>query len=319
MTIHKEGFNILLLGSPATSFGVFISSLIHFTLYQNFQKYFISKEFDKEISDSLNNLEIFRLMELNHSKKYEDSINENDIIIKYYYINNLKFQGFPQNNLKVLKSKHSQNIDWDYNSKCFQLHLNKITKICGISGLLSGIGLALITAPIDNIRIKMQSVQNVEILEKAKYRNTNTLSCIIKSYNIFGIRGFYKAFPLSILREGIASTIYFMSFEYLKNKEKIKTKSKKIKLHKSFIFGAIAGGLNWLITFPIDTVKTKVISDSIIENKKLYKNTFDCVKINFSKYGIKGFYSGFSIVFFRGLIVNGVVLSSFDFCRSRFI
>lgn len=401
--INKEGLSTILMGSPATSFGVFLSSLIHFTFYQHFQKVFILKEFDEDISNSLKNLEIFKLMELNHSKacidqshfdieKIDNNDKNKDFIIKNDFINNYRFSGkleklkfeknennnknypnlenffvnneknrenisedinnnslnfdkkndknkkiedsiFPSNNnSKDIPNKnntldnYNQNnnssnlkIDFDYSAKCYEDHLAKILKICAFSGFLSGMGLAVITTPIDNVRIKMQSVQNIEILEKAKYRNTNTLSCIINTYKQSGIRGFFMAFQFSLLREGIASTVYFSSYEYMKNKEKIKNRTTKIQFYKSFLFGAIAGGINWLITFPIDSVKTKLISDSVITNNKVYKNAFDCIKVNYEKSGIKVFYNGFSLVFCRGLIVNGVVLSSFDFCRARLI
>lgn len=406
--INKEGFSAFLMGSPATSFGVFLSSLIHFTLYQHFQKVFILKEFDEDISNSLKNLEIFKLMELNHRACLDESHfdidnvdfndKEQDFIVRTDFINNYKrsgkleklkferskgegknFSNIDYNSEKNLENrtinnnndndneikfminnkneslennsdnsssftdKHSNKInnsftnnyniivennknntnealiDFDYSAKCYEAHLSKILKICAFSGFLAGIGLALITTPIDNVRIKMQSVQNIEILEKAKYRNSNTLACVINTYKTNGLRGFFKAFHFSLLREGIASTVYFSSYEYLKNKEKIKNRTTKIQFYKSFLFGAIAGGINWLITFPIDTVKTKLISDSVITNNNVYKNSLDCIKVNYEKSGIKGFYNGFSLVFFRGLIVNGVVLSSFDFCRARLI
>jgi len=393
--INKEGFKAFLMGSPATSFGVFLSSLIHFTLYQYFQKFFILKEFDEDISNSLKNLEIFKLMELNHSRLCSDNHidiynidfndKEIDFIVKMDFINNYKRSGkldklkfdkettnnnFPNLDNKfedtihhstkdfnknydsiIIKSdlknygkiEHPENQEnkintifyknqenniinnttefdlFDYSAKCYEDHLSKILKICAFSGFLSGIGLAILTTPIDNVRIKMQSIQNIEILEKAKYRNSNTIACIINTYKSSGIKGFFKAFNFCLLREGIASTVYFSSYEYLKNKEKLKNKSTKIKFYKSFFFGAIAGGINWIITFPIDTVKTKLISDAIIINKNLYKNAFDCIKINYQKSGIRSFYNGFSLVFFRGLVVNGVVLSSFDFFRARLI
>lgn len=417
--INKEGFSAILMGSPATSFGVFLSSLIHFTLYQYFQKVFILKEFDEDISNSLKNLEIFKLMELNHlacnNESHFDIYNvdfndkQQDFIVKTDFINNYKLSGkleklkFERNsggnksfsNLENIfangeknldknndknnnyinnknnfnkngnksdiqnsfsslietnenkylnenthnnknTNKHSHNNpnntnntnnkieksiirDFDYSAKCYEEHLSKILKICAFSGFLAGIGLAVITTPIDNVRIKMQSVQNIEILEKGKYRNSNTFACVENTYKTNGLRGFFKAFHFSLLREGIASTVYFTSYEYLKNKEKIKNRTTKIQFYKSFFFGAIAGGINWLITFPIDTVKTKLISDSVISNKNLYKNAFDCIKVNYAYSGLKGFYNGFSLVFCRGLIVNGVVLSSFDFCRARLI
>ncbi len=381
--IDKEGFKAFLMGSPATTFGVFCSSLLHFTMYQSFQKYFILKEFDEEISNSLKNLEIFKLMELNHSNNrnwYNNStlynqsgidnnefyINEQDFIVRMDFINNyklagkldkLKFdkksntnfhneeniiftetnknskEGFTikdsnktknindtSNEYQINRENNSEMIDvFDYSAKCYEEHLSKILKICAFSGLLSGSALGILTAPIDNVRIKMQAIQNIEILEKHKYVYSNTLNCILYTYRENGIKGFFKATNFCLLREGISSTVYFTSFEYLKNKEKIKNKSTKIKFYKSFIFGAIAGGVNWLITFPIDTVKTKLISDSVLKKRNVYKNAYDCIKINYSKVGIRSFYNGFSLVFFRGLIVNGTVLSSYDFCRARLV
>lgn len=331
--INKEGFKTFFMGVPATSFGVLTNSLIQFTLYQKFQKILVLNEFDEEVSKSINNLEIFKLMELNHlkeSKAYSD-LNTNhendDIVVKSDYINEMRRLGKfnqinfhkddnykKQDDLVKKYIKHNE-----YETHCYELHLQKIVKICAISGFLSGIGLTILTTPIDTIRIKMQSVQNIQISQTKNYINDSTINCIRNTYRDFGIRGFYKAFNLNLSREGIASTVYFSTFEYLKNKEKIYSKNKKIKFYKTFIYGAISGGINWLITFPIDTVKTKIISDSIIKNKGKYKNTYDCVKKNYKKNGFLSFYSGFSIVFLRGLIVNGMVLSAFDFCRTTLI
>jgi hypothetical protein len=365
--INKEGLNTFSLGIPATSFGVLINSLIQFTLYQKFQNIFILKEFDEEVSNSINNLEIFKLMELTHFKNYnnlrnkekdsnKNTYNSNDtstnninihanknndfnynkdkdyIIIKSDFINEMRRLG-KLDKIKYLKEKHNDFNDnnndsllvkkyikySDYETHCYELHLQKIVKICGISGFLSGIGLAVLTTPIDIVRIKMQSVQNIQKLETKNYINNSTINCIKNTYKDFGIRGFYRAFNLNLAREGIAATFYFSTFEYLKNKEKIKSKKNKIKFYKTFIYGAISGGVNWLITFPIDTVKTKMISDSIIKNRKKYKNSLDCIKKNFRKNGFFSFYSGFSIVFLRGLIVNGTVLSAFDYCRTILI
>jgi solute carrier family 25 carnitine/acylcarnitine transporter 20/29 len=376
--INKEGFKTFFLGIPATSFGVLFNSLIQFTLYQKFQKILLLYEFDEEVSKSINNLELFKLMEITHNSsskkkeeekesKYNININELDnnnnkydnnydndydsnIISKTDFINKIKrseklntikfHSEIKINNLKDKDIKDINQFNNDSNNDknkrkydiirkyikfnehethCYELYLNKIVKICGISGFLSGIGLAIFTTPIDTVRIKMQSVQNIQKLETKSYINNSTINCIKNSYKDFGIKGFYKAFNLNLLREGIASTIYFSSFEYLKNREKIKLKKENIEFYKTFIYGAISGALLWLITFPIDTVKTKIISDSIIKNSNRYKGIIDCIKKNYKKNGFLSFYSGFSVVFFRGLIVNGIVLSSFDYCRKTLI
>jgi solute carrier family 25 carnitine/acylcarnitine transporter 20/29 len=191
--------------------------------------------------------------------------------------------------------------------------------LCGLSGLLSGIMLSIFTSPIDNIRIKLQSSQNLICVDNRQYKINSTLDCMSNILKHHGIKGFYIAFPVAFLRESIASTIYFATFEYFRSKERLYN-CKDLTMLKSFLVGALAGGLNWLITFPIDVVKTKRISDTIEhKNNRIYKNSLDCFKQIWNRYGLRGFYNGFSVVFIRGLIVNGVVLTSFDRCRMKAI
>jgi len=197
--------------------------------------------------------------------------------------------------------------------------IKKISFLCSLAGFITGIGMGLILTPIDNVRIKLQSVQNINSTTKMIYRFNNSKDCIRYTLKTSGIHGFYIALPISILRESIACTLYFGTFEYLKNKEKIKYNKKKIKLQNSFVYGAICGGLNWIVTLPIDTIKTKLIADTIIPNNKNFTGVYDCFSKIYASSGLIGFYKGFSVVFTRALIVNGVVLTCFDLCRSKLV
>jgi hypothetical protein len=197
--------------------------------------------------------------------------------------------------------------------------IKKFSFLCSFAGFFTGMGMGLILTPIDNIRIKLQSVQNISLSTKMNYRFNNSLDCIKYTFNTSGILGFYIALPISVLRESFACTLYFGTFEYLKNREKIKYNKKKIKLYNSFIYGAICGGLNWIVTLPIDTIKTKLIADTIIPNNKNYTGVYDCFSKIYATSGLIGFYKGFSVVFTRALIVNGVVLTCFDLCRSKLV
>lgn len=197
--------------------------------------------------------------------------------------------------------------------------LNK-SFINALSGFCSGIFLALFTLPIDNMRIKLQSVQNVQSASKNLYKNKGLIDVSKDIYKNFGFKGFYIALPISMARESIASCIYFGLFEYLKNRKLILNKTKDISVLNKFQYGAIAGGVNWLITLPIDTVKTKLISDtSNFKDERKYKGSLDCFKKVYNTKGIQGFYYGFSVVFLRGMLVNGIVLTAFDYTRNRYV
>jgi len=221
--------------------------------------------------------------------------------------------------IKIDKNNSHKNLTIYEEDKLISNVIKKYSMCCALAGLFTGIGMGFLIAPIDNIRIKLQSVQNIQSSINLNYRFNTSFDCIKYTFNNSGIRGFYVALPLSVMREGIACTFYFGIFEYLKNKEKIKNNTIKIKLINSFIYGAICGGLNWVVTLPIDTVKTKIISDTIIPNSRHYNGVKDCILNVYTNSGVTGFYKGFSIVFIRALFVNGVVLTSFDVCRSRIV
>jgi solute carrier family 25 carnitine/acylcarnitine transporter 20/29 len=232
----------------------------------------------------------------------------------YKYILSNKFEG----HFDLLKYIHDKRKQGYLLSK---RETNKLIRdfsvYCGLAGCTSGIALAILTTPIDNIRIKLQARQNLLCVNnKCFYKNNTTVECIQNIYKDQGFKGFYLALPAAFVRETIASTIYFTVFEFLKNKERVRHNKTNIKVLNSFFYGALAGAINWLFTFPIDIVKTKLISDTITGHRR-YEGLIDCAQKIYSRYGLYGFYTGFSVVLMRSFIVNGVVLTSFELCRTR--
>ncbi len=234
--LNKEGIQVFLKGVNVTSFSVFFSSLVQFTLYQTYLNYFINK------------------------------------------------------NANTNSYKH--------------------TFTCSFSGLLCGISMGLLLTPVDTVRIKLQAIQNFE--RNGNYKYSNSIECVRGVYKSSGIKGFYIALPMAIAREGIACSIYFGSFEYLKNRNIMKNKlnnnqnvtsnktSKNNTISKKmrFLYGSFAGGINWMITLPIDIIKTKIVSDRLNKIKQ-FKGPLDCIEQIYNSSGLRGFYKGFSVVFIR--------------------
>jgi hypothetical protein len=86
--------------------------------------------------------------------------------------------------------------------------ITRFSFYCGLSGLISGLFLAIFTTPIDNIRIKLQAGQNlICVNNKTYYKNNTTSECIYNIYNDHGTRGFYIAFPTAFVRESSGCNI----------------------------------------------------------------------------------------------------------------
>ena len=89
-------------------------------------------------------------------------------------------------------------------------------------------------------------------------RYSGSIDALKQIYRSHGIVGVYKGFTITCIRELIPSGVYYLSYEWARRYFK---KSKEIKFLEIYPCGLIAGTLFWIISYPIDIVKTKVQYD----------------------------------------------------------
>jgi solute carrier family 25 carnitine/acylcarnitine transporter 20/29 len=128
--------------------------------------------------------------------------------------------------------------------------------------------------------IQFYSFQNFPILMSAF---STALLAPIEYYKIqkqvYGIypKKLPNGFGITYIRETIALNCYFNSYNYLEPNIGV------------FFGGGIAGSLSWLLSYPFDTLKTRIQSNltfkQALEKKQLFK--------------------GLNIALFRGFLVNG--------------
>lgn len=306
-TQREEGLKVFFKASSVTSTIIFLNTALQLTFFQRIFDLFLNV-FEVKYNISQNFLD-------------EEKIKKTDIrsLVKYNKSEYYK-------RVSEYCNKHNGYEDCSYNpekvetdNEIFNKWNKRLTILNAKCGLFSGLICGLLFSPLDNIRIRMLSSQNVISSENQQYKNTRFLTTAQSILSKEGIRGFYIALNLALLREGIASSIYFSFFEYNMNKIRIWNYEGFRKHLASFFIGAGAGACNWLITLPIDVVKTKIISDRLVSNSKLkYKSSMDCALNIYHTQGFQGFYVGFKFMMLRSMIVNGFVLSCFDFLRYKY-
>jgi hypothetical protein len=130
------------------------------------------------------------------------------------------------------------------------------------SGFVTGIVNGILITPFENKKIQKQN----------NIKNINYL----------------KTIELTILRESIGYSIYFGSYDTLKNKYKI----------HPLIAGGISGALSWTITYPVDVLSTRLKSDSDLTLYKAIK---------------KGnFWNGISFCILRSMIVSSINFYTYE-------
>ncbi len=153
-----------------------------------------------------------------------------------------------------------------------------------ISGSLAGLANCIVSAPVENFRIRIQTQSKDNPIYKG------SIDCIKKIYGEHGLRGVYKGIVPTLYRDSLGYGFYFAAFakimEYLAPGQ---TRS-EYSLFKIGCAGSISGIILWGSVFPFDVVKTKIQTDSF--EKPQYKGIRDCFMKTYQSKGISAFYSG---------------------------
>lgn len=137
-----------------------------------------------------------------------------------------------------------------------------------LSSFCSGIFTALVICPLDKFKIMRQQHLNYDI-------------------NLKNVKNSYYDIHLCMFREVPATVIYFSSYNKLKDSN-----------FPIFLSGSIAGCLSWILTYPIDTIKSRIQSNSCSSIKDAIKQ--------------KKLFLGFGNCIIRAFIVNGIGFSIYE-------
>ena len=120
--------------------------------------------------------------------------------------------------------------------------------------------------------------------------------CIRKIAKIDGIAGLYKGFTISVTGIFIYRAFYFGGYDSGKrwvfgDEENLK----KANFLKRFFFAQIVVTTSETISFPLDTVRRKLMMRSGRKGTNVeikYTGTMDCFSKTFSEEGVRGFFKG---------------------------
>lgn len=72
---------------------------------------------------------------------------------------------------------------------------------------------------------------------------------------------------------------------------------------QTLLAGGMAGTISWLLTFPIDTVKSRLQADGM-SGKPLYKGMIDCARHGYKVEGLPFFCRGLTSTLIRAFVMN---------------
>jgi len=107
-----------------------------------------------------------------------------------------------------------------------------------------------------------------------------------------GIKGFYRSYLTTVLREIPFGTIQFPLWEYLKTRFAKYNKNNRCEPYQAAICGAIAGAIAAGVTTPLDVAKTRITLSEKQQKLTQKWKIYNTLKEVYQQSGYRGLYSG---------------------------
>lgn len=183
------------------------------------------------------------------------------------------------------------------------------------AGFMTGAAAAFAESPIDFYKSQIQ-VQMVRAKSDPAYKPpyTSVLDCVRSTLRISGARGPFQGLTATLLRNAPANSVYLGSFEVLKAQAaKVQgCEQKDLAPLVVMAAGGTGGILYWLAIFPVDVIKSAMMTDSIDPTQRKYPSISSTARTLWAEGGLSRFYRGFSPCLMRAMPANGIMLFTVD-------
>ena len=192
-----------------------------------------------------------------------------------------------------------------YNAKHYSSSIDLSYGQYYLAGAGAGIANSFVAGPVEHVRIRLQTQPS-----GAARLYTGPLDCIQKLVSQEGIfRGLYRGQMPTILREGQGFGLWFLTYEYLMHRtiNEGKMARNDIPAWQLALYGAAAGYVLWLGSYPLDVIKSRLQSDfgGSDGKTKRYTGTIDCVRKTWIEGGMRAFWKGIVPTMLRAAPASG--------------
>ncbi|RYG67400.1 MC/SLC25 family protein, partial [archaeon] len=128
-----------------------------------------------------------------------------------------------------------------------------------VAGCAGGILQCLVLVPSDVVKCSMQA-NSLQPEANGSTGNAlqQTLQCCTQIYRAEGLRGFYRGFGITALREAPSIGLYFFAYKFARE---ALTKLQGLEAPSTsaiMLAGGFAGALSWSVIYPFDVIKTNM-------------------------------------------------------------
>lgn len=142
---------------------------------------------------------------------------------------------------------------------------------------------------------------------------TGSLDAGQKIYQKHGLRGIWKGWTATMIRDVSFYGLYFTFYEILC--KSMKGDNEKASPLIGFLAGGTTGCISWLLIFPTDSFKSISQTDNL-ENRK-FKNYRDKLVRVVKEKGFNKLYSGLGVCLLRAFPVNAITFAFYEVAKTN--
>ncbi|XP_053675119.1 mitochondrial basic amino acids transporter [Anopheles nili] len=165
-----------------------------------------------------------------------------------------------------------------------------------LAGTVAGLAQSVVCSPMELIKTRLQLQEN---LPRTAQRFSGPLDCTRSIWRQEGFRGIFRGLGITAARDMPGFSSYFVAYEYM---------VRSVADPSPFVIlmaGGLAGTFSWLVTFPIDVVKSRLQADGIT-GKPEYNGLVDCVRKSYAAEGLAFLSRGLASTLLRAFPMNAV-------------
>jgi len=148
----------------------------------------------------------------------------------------------------------------------------------------------------------------VQYADPTSVKYKGPIECVKSLVKNNGVSGLYFGFWGTFMFRSFMG-VYFGSYDMYK--QNLHGTGLPIPL-QSFISGGAAATTLWLMSYPTDVVKNRMMAQPDVKDRK-YKTVRECWKKIYEVEGLKGFYRGFTPCIIRSIPANGFSFLAIEF------
>ncbi|KAF5741680.1 Solute carrier family 25 member 45 [Tripterygium wilfordii] len=181
-----------------------------------------------------------------------------------------------------------------------------------LGGFGTGALQSLLLSPVELVKIRLQLQNTNPTKPHQTHLHKGPVDVAKGIFRAEGLRGFYRGFTITALRDAPAHCVYFWTYEYMR--EQLHPgcrKNGQESLKTMLLAGGLAGVASWVFCYPLDVVKTRLQAQSASSPDR-YNGILDCLHRSVKQDGYGVLWRGLGTAIARAFVVNGAIFSAYE-------